>query len=100
MTDTVDELTARLNTSTATIGWHELQRSFAQGRTLYVAPELDLIVVAKAIVEDNKSMMEPLIAEETVRAVLDDESRQWLEQEQMVWAVVVPPYVLVQPKVN
>src|SRR5690625_2173875 len=92
-----DELTLRLNAETATIAWSELQRQFAQGRTLYVAPELDLVAVAKAIVEDNSAYMEPLVAQEAVRAVLDEEAQQWLAQDASVWAVVVPPYVLVQP---
>ncbi len=92
-----DELTLRLNAETATIAWSELQRQFAQGRTLYVAPELDLVAVAKAIIEDHSAYMEPLVAKESVRAVLDDEAQTWLAEDKAVWAVVVPPYVLVQP---
>lgn len=93
-----DELTLRLNAETATIAWSELQRQFAQGRTLYVAAELDLVAVAKAIIKDDSIYMEPLVAQESVRAVLDDEAQAWLAEDKAVWAVVVPPYVLVQPK--
>lgn len=98
MSQEQDELMLRLNAETAIIQWSELQRQFAQGRTLYVDSVLDLVQVAKAIVEDNSAYMEPLVVEERVRAVLDDEAQVWLEEDKSVWAVVVPPYVLVQVK--
>lgn len=92
-----DELIQRLHSATAKMPWHEMQRSFAQGRTLYVAGELDLIAVATALVNDDSAYMEPLIEAETVRAVSDDEAQVWHEEDKSVWAVVVPPYVLIQP---
>lgn len=93
-----DELMLRLNAETATIQWSELQRQFAQGRTLSVDAALDLVEVAKAIIEDDSAYMEPLVSTEQVRAVLDHEAQVWLEEDKSVWAVVVPPYVLVQVK--
>lgn len=98
MSQEQDELMLRLNAETAMIQWSELQRQFAQGRTLYVDSTLDLVGVAKAIIEDDSAYMEPLVSAERVRAVLDDEAQAWLKEEKSVWAVVVPPYVLVQVK--
>lgn len=98
MSQEQDELMLRLNAETAMIQWSELQRQFAQGRTLYVDSALDLVGVAKAIIEDDSAYMEPLVSAERVRAVLDDEAQAWLKEEKSVWAVVVPPYVLVQVK--
>ena len=43
---------------TAKIPWQELQRFFANGSTIYVSPELDLIEVAWAICQDNKTCVQ------------------------------------------
>ncbi|HLR17576.1 MAG TPA: DUF2288 family protein [Alcanivoracaceae bacterium] len=98
MSAELDELTIRLNSETATIAWTELQRFFAQGRTLHISPTLDLVQVAKALVEDDTERMTPWVEQELVQAVSDEQSRTWLEQDAVVWSVVIPPYVLVQPQ--
>ena len=40
---------ARINQETARLPWRELQRFFAQGRVIAVAPELDLVELALRI---------------------------------------------------
>ena len=46
-----------LNAETAKIPWQELERFFANGTTVYVSPDLDLIDVAIEICRDNKTQM-------------------------------------------
>ena len=45
-------LNEKLNTETARISWEELQPHFARGAAVYVAPDLDLIAVARHVAED------------------------------------------------
>jgi len=86
-----------LNAETAKIRWQELQQFFANGSTIYVSPELDLIDVAMEICHDNKSKIEQWMADESVGQVSDNQALEWLEADATVWSVVVKPWVLVQP---
>lgn len=86
-----------LNAETAKIPWQELQRFFANGSTIYVSPELDLIDVAIEICHDNKEQIEQWMADESVGHVSDDQAVAWLEADATLWSVVVKPWVLVQP---
>lgn len=85
---------------TAKIPWQELQRFFANGSTVYVAPELDLIEVALCVCDDNKSRIEQWMETGQVGNVTDKQAIKWLEDDLLVWSVVVKPLVLVQPVVK
>lgn len=86
-----------LNAETAKIRWQELQRFFANGSTIYVSPELDLIDVAMEICHDNKGKVQQWMADTLVSQVTDEQAMAWLETDVTVWSVVVKPWVLVQP---
>lgn len=86
-----------LNAETAKIRWQELQRFFANGSTIYVSPELDLIDVAMEICHDNKAKIEQWMSDQSVGQVSDDQAIEWLEADATVWSLVVKPWVLVQP---
>lgn len=86
-----------LNAETAKIPWKELERFFANGTTIYVSPDLDLIDVAMEICHDNKVKMEQWMASGSVGQVSDDQAIGWLDADATVWSVVVKPWILVQP---
>ncbi len=86
-----------LNAETAKISWQELQRFFANGSTIYVSPELDIIDVAMEICHDNKAKIEQWMSDKSVGQVSDDQAIEWLEADATVWSLVVKPWVLVQP---
>jgi len=86
-----------LNTQTAKIEWEELQRHFARGVVIKVAPELDLVNVASQIIADNKTEVEAWMASGQVANASDDDARAWTKTQPTFWAVVVAPWVLVQP---
>ena len=88
---------ARINCETAKIAWTDLQRFFAKGRTVFVAPDLDLVDVAWQISVDNKGVVEPWLESGHLGPVSDAQAREWLEANALMWAVVVKPWVLVQP---
>ena len=85
---------------TSKIAWKELQYFFASGMAIYVSEELDIIDVATCFVEDNKAMVEKWMAEQQVMPVPDAQARAWYDEDATVWAVVVRPWVLVQPLKN
>ncbi|MDX2465297.1 MAG: DUF2288 domain-containing protein [Porticoccus sp.] len=89
-----------LNAETAKIPWKELERFFANGTTIYVSPDLDLIDVAMEICHDNKVKMEQWMTSDSVGQVSDEQAIAWLEADTIVWSLVVKPWVLVQPIKN
>ena len=89
-----------LNAETAKIPWKELERFFANGTTIYVSPDLDLIDVAMEICHDNKVKIEQWMASESVGQVSDEQAIAWLESGATLWSLVVKPWVLVQPIKN
>lgn len=87
----------RINSETAKIGWHELQRFFAQGMAIAVSPQLDLVEVAYQASVDNKAQLEKWMAAGRVGQVTDAQAVEWLEANAMMWAVVIKPWIFVQP---
>ena len=87
-----------LNLQTAKIPWLELQRSYAQGRVIVVRSDLDLVQLAAQIVDNNTGSVEKLIRQNAIMFAADEQALKWYEKETQLWAVVVPPWVLVQDK--
>ncbi|MEX1670704.1 DUF2288 domain-containing protein [Zhongshania guokunii] len=96
MTDLRSELMIKLNRETAKIDWQALQRFYAQGAVLVVAPELDLVASAVAVAEDNSQYIADLLAKGLLQRADENHAQQWLADQVEVWAVVVAPWVLVQ----
>lgn len=92
-----NELEQQINLETAQIRWHELQRFFASGNAIAVDASLDLTHVAAQIVADNAAQIKNWMDAGLVDAVKDTQAATWYEQDALVWAVVIKPWVLVQP---
>ena len=88
---------ALLNTETAKIPWRELQRYFAAGSAISVAPGLDLIEVGSEVMADNKPQVERWMTGGQVGPVTDQQAAEWYEANALMWAVVLSPWVFVQP---
>jgi hypothetical protein len=88
---------ARINSETSKIAWQELQRFFAQGHAIGVSHQLDLIEVAYQVSQDNKAQVEVWMQGGQFGPVGDAQALEWLEANALMWAVVVRPWVLVQP---
>jgi len=90
------EMRDRINLETGRLQWPELQRPFASGAVIAVAPELDLVDVAVKFTEDDRDSVHAWISAGKVVRATDDDGRRWNEANQVFWAVVVAPWVLVQ----
>ena len=91
-----EDLIASLNRQTAKIPWLELQKFYAAGAVVAVSEQGDLIAIAAEFSRDNKAAVGKWLADGTIVKVGDELAAQWLQQQPLVWAVVVAPWVLVQ----
>lgn len=91
-------LASELVLETAQIRWHELQRFFASGNAIAVDASLDLIYVATQITQDNAAQVKSWMDAGLVDAVTDSQAQIWYEQDALVWALVIKPWILVQYK--
>mgnify|MGYP000668584699 CR=1 FL=1 len=86
----------KVNQETSKIAWSELQRFFAQGLAVNVAPEMDLVKVADAFSKDDKAQVEQWMQNQLVHLVTDQQAALWIKNDALMWAVVIKPWVLVQ----
>ena len=87
---------AKIIGETAKIPWLELQRFFAAGKVFWVDGELDLVEVAAAMQHDDVTRVGEWTSSGRLAPVSDDQARTWVSADQLLWAVTVKPWVLVQ----
>jgi len=81
---------------TARIRWHDLQTYYARGSVIRVDGAMNLVEVAVQLGLDNTTTFERWIGEGNVAPVSDEQALAWYETNEELWAVVAPPWVLVQ----
>jgi len=96
MEHTHEELCGILNGQAGKLRWAELEKHFARGVIIKIDPEMDLVEVAAAIVEDNKVVMETWMKEAKLSNADEKDATDWLQRQPEFWAVVVAPWVVVQ----
>ena len=89
-------LRQKINQETAAFPWSELLKQFASGNVIAVDGALDLVDIAEAMAQDNTAVIEPLIVAGKIAKVSDEQASTWLEQNLLLWTVVVKPWILVQ----
>ena len=87
---------ANIINETAKIPWLELQRFFASGKVIWIAGSLDLVEVALALQRDDVQSVSDWTVNQELAAVSDDQARQWVSDDSLLWAVAIKPWVLVQ----
>lgn len=93
-----DALWGELNAQTARISWKELERHFARGVLVWVAPDLDLVEVAVSVVRDDKRAIYMHMDCGKLVQLTDEQAGDWATREAELWAVVAAPWVLVQER--
>ncbi|MCB1675565.1 MAG: DUF2288 domain-containing protein [Halioglobus sp.] len=89
-------LRREFHSQTARIHWRDLQAYFAHGNVVSVSGDLDLVEVAVQLGLDNTEDFQRWIAQGEVAPVSDEQALQWHESDTQLWAVVAPPWILVQ----
>ncbi len=90
-------LRAKINAETAQIAWTGVERFFAQGRAVFVRPELDLVDVGLVIAKNDSTQLEQWMNARLVQPVTIQQAREWVSVDALMWSVVVRPWILVQP---
>ncbi|WP_018869251.1 MULTISPECIES: DUF2288 domain-containing protein [unclassified Thioalkalivibrio] len=80
------------------IRWSELMPHFARGVVIRVAPELDLIEVARAFRDDATHEVSAWLASGQVARASDEDARRWTEADPVFTAIVAAPWVLAQER--
>lgn len=93
---TEDELRAEFHNQTALAAWEDLQPHYARGSVILVDSSIDLVEVALQMRLDNSGQFQNWIATGAVAGISDEQGLSFAETETRLWAVVVPPWVLVQ----
>ena len=70
-----------LNSETAKIAWHELQKHYALGNVLAVAEGGDLIQVAIALHKITAAQIQQWLSEKVVLEVSDQQALAWYESQ-------------------
>tara|TARA_B110000211_G_C13623896_1_gene354423 strand:- start:58 stop:375 length:318 start_codon:yes stop_codon:yes gene_type:complete len=95
-----DEAYAAILGATGNIEWKTLEPHFARGDLLMVAPDLDLVQAAAAMMEDNSEQIKGWMDARQLQLATDAQAADWAEREpDNLWAVVIRPWVLVQERV-
>jgi len=104
--DTKNEHVNQLKNETGKLTWKELERHFARGVVIKVAIELDLVTIAAAFAEDNKTLVEAWLASGQIARANEDDARRWNavtktgknknNDNLAFWAIVCAPWVLIQ----
>jgi hypothetical protein len=96
MTTPSEILRAKLNLETAQVGWPELERHFARGVVIKVAPGMDLVNTALQVAENNTATVDGWMADGRIARAEMSDAEDWHVRQPVFWAVVVAPWVLVQ----
>lgn len=89
-------LRAKLNLETAQLQWPELERHFARGNVVKVAPGTDLVDAALQLAENNSGVVQAWLADGRIARADMPDAEDWHARQPVFWAVVVAPWVLVQ----
>ena len=87
---------SKIISETAKIPWLDLQRFFASGKVIWIARSLDLVEVALALQQDDVQSVSNWKDNQQLAAVSDEQARQWVSGDSLLWAVAIKPWVLVQ----
>jgi len=95
-----EALREKLNRETAKLQWGELERHFACGAVIKVATTLDLVDAAVAMAQDDTQTVKVAMDAGNIARASEEDAHRWAEAKQILWAVVVAPWVLVQEVVE
>ena len=91
-------LYAKLNGETGKLSWRELERHFARGAVVKVIGGLDLVQVAVSMVQDDTATLGLWLEQGLIARASDADAAAWsADPERHFWAIVVAPWVVVQP---
>jgi len=95
-----EELRQTLNIESGKCNWKDIQVQFARGMVVAIDTSLDLIDVSAKFIKDDKAAIAAWMKDNKIWRAMDDDAKRWVAEDPIFWAVVVPPWVLVQETGN
>jgi hypothetical protein len=92
-----DETFQKLLRETGKIEWKLLSPHFESGGLVLVKNPLDLVKVAHSFATDDKKAVAAWLESGQLQRVDKDQVDAWDADNPIFWAVVVAPWVLIQP---
>ena len=87
----------KLEKYTGEVGWDYLEKHYQSGALLYIDPGLDLIAVGKAISDDDTESVIKWKESGDLIQPSAPHADYWVESKTRFLALVVSPFVLIQP---
>ncbi len=84
------------NLETGKLSWSEIERHFARGVVVKIEPGLDLVEVAAAMAEDDKTKFSRWLESGQITRATTEDAMRWHAAQSEFWAIVVAPWVVVQ----
>ena len=81
---------------TAKCLFSDLMQPFAQGRLVEVSSALDLVEVTQALNNDQSDLFSAWVAAGQINRLDDLRAKSWVQDDVLLWTVVLAPWVLVQ----
>lgn len=86
-----------INRETGRINWKDLETHFASGALIIIDSTLDLVDTALAMQNDDQAQVALWLEQKRMAKVNDEQAQAWYTSQPSFWAVVVKPWVLIQP---
>lgn len=97
----MSNLQAKLEKDVAEISWKDLQPHARRDAIIVVKKELELSAVAVAIAEDNTTLVQGWIADQSIAKPTSQQLTAWNSTPQKQFTtLIVQPFVIVQETVN
>lgn len=87
----------KLLRETGKIEWKLLAPQFESGDLIMVENPLDLVMVAYCFAEDDTTQVAAWLESGQVAKITPEQASPWHDENPLFWAVVVAPWVLIQP---
>lgn len=81
----------------AEVSWRELKIHLQRDAIIFVAADLDLLDVAVAVADDDKTLVEAWIGENQLGKPTEEQLKSWEEESDSRFKMlIVQPFILVQ----
>ena len=87
----------KLEKYTGVVDWEYLKPHFESGALIYVDVELSITEVGQALAEDDKDKIEAWLKSGDLVKPSEPHAKWWQENPEQFTALVVSPFVLMQP---
>ena len=93
----MSEMVESFKRDQAEVSWRELKIHLQRDSIIVVAEELDLIAVAVAVADDDKTLVEAWIGEEQLGKPTEEQLKSWEEEsDNRFKMLIVQPFILIQ----